>query len=272
MTLIAYLFYEQAVEHVLQLVARLRTQLSVSEIVLIYNRRNLNSSVIALNDSSIRLVPYAGSDWEFGAYQLGLSEAAWRGGRGVIFLNDTAGRNYPFSRSDRCRFVAACQAASAGSEPAVVGKIESTGCTYKLMGRDFNRWVRSNLFYLNAAALEALGGTLFDSAIFHAPRWHGECLDVGVPMSKELEDYLRCWLSPEAGGAGWLAHTQQTGIDAGILRGKLGSILLEKHLAARLLASGAKLVQYEPDGPSPLHRFAVWLFFKRRGLQRRFGL
>lgn len=269
MTLVCYLFYEHAIEHVLDLIERLRRELEVSTVFLVYDRRSLHGENLARGVSGVRIVPYGGEDWEFGAYQLGLNNSDWQGGPGIIFMNDTAGRNYPFTSADLLRFARQCRMASASAEPTIVGKIEHGAGGFSLLGRPFDAWIRSNIFYLNAPALDALGGEIFDSRVFRAPVVQDGRLSVGLPVSPALEAHLLNWLSPDSGKAGWLGHTEQRVADPAVLRGKLGSILLEKHLSARLQAARARFAQYEPEGMSPLHALAVWLFFKRRGLQRR---
>ena len=268
MTLVCYLYYEEAIGQVLDLIARLRKHLDVSRVLIVYDQRRLRGEDLVTSDAQVRVLPYAGDDWEFGAYQLGLDESDWRRG-GLVFLNDTVGRNYPFFAGDLRRFADGCRTAAASDGPVVVGKIEQSTCAYSLLGREFDAWIRSNIFYLNAPALDAIGAELFDAAVFRAPVVEDGRLRVGLPVSPELEAHLLNWLSPSAGKAGWLAHARQTAADPAVLRGKLGSILLEKHLSARLRAAQAKFVSYEPVGTSPVHALAVWLFFKRRGWLRR---
>lgn len=276
MKLTCYIFEASTAGYTFRLVERLCEQMKITAVSVVY-RDALDGKALQDNAQQLgiqtvcKYLPYDGICWEFAAYQLGF-DSLQPCEDGVIVVNDTAGRNYPFLDSDLLRFSEAARRAAVSSSPAIVGKLETNGCGYSLEGNVFDRWVRSNIFYLNAAALDSLNGTLFDPKVFNGARHNDGKLAIDLEVSEDLRRYLLQWLSPDAGKHGWLVHAKRGRASAALLRGKLGSILLEKHLSARLAAAGAQFLSYEPAGRSWSHQLAVWLFFKKRRLKRAFGV
>jgi hypothetical protein len=272
--LTCYAFDADAAASLFRLIGRINVRANISAISVVFRSTIDVRSLHAMAHregifGSCRFVSYDGSNWEFAAYQAGI-ETLEPNHEGVIVVNDTAGRNYPFLHGDLVRFLRQIDLVKGSAKPAIIGKVETAGAIFSFNGVEFDRWIRSNLFYINRAALDSLNGSVFERHVFDAPSCRDGQLAVGVPMSNELERYLLRWMDPSSGKNGWLAHARRPQVDNVVRRGKLGSILLEKHLSARLIAAQAEVISYEPEGNPLWHALAVRLFFKRRRLRQLF--
>jgi hypothetical protein len=257
LAVVAYAFYPQHGEHLARVVARYATG-HAAKVVWVHA-----ASVAAR--PGWQALPHDGAGWEFGAYQRGLDALQQQGWVGPIaFFNDTAGRHYPLPGSELRalrRFALAAPAARA----AVAGHVETAprGCAWR--GLPVPRWVRSNAFVLSPAALQALNGRLFDGEEFAAPRWAEGTLAWPAHLSTALHAHLDRWLmSP--GKHGWRHHAGRPDAAPELLCGKAGSILLEKRMAALVLAAGGTLLP--STGQGMLQRLRERAFFARRRLGR----
>ena len=94
---------------------------------------------------------------EFGAYQAGIDyvlangEPDW-----IVILNDTFAIHQCFSTPLRRNFVRHIAATRDLDTPIIVGQVESIPRSYRLQGFRTHRWVTTNVFGLNRAALRAL--------------------------------------------------------------------------------------------------------------------
>ena len=212
-------------------------------------------------------LPYDGRDWEFGAYQCGLDWLLQRGWAGpVTVFNDTAGIHDPLRRRDLValqRFVRQADPAV----PALAGPVQAAPGAFALHGRAVPAWVRSNLFALSPAGLQALGHRLFVAEEFHAPRLTPQGLDLPEFLSPALRTHVQAWLM-SAGPDGWRHHAGWAQPPLRVLRNKAGSILLEKRLAAQVLAAGGVLVPCNAAEPSLWQQWADRLFYAARHLGR----
>lgn len=276
MNLICYIYYEVAIDNCLLLISRLQKELDIQRVCVVYkDGLNIIGFRNALKNyrisNVVELVPYDGVNWEFGAYQLGCDRLKSNWDEGVIILNDTAGRNYPFFESDLCRFATAVIDSKSINSPVIVGKLESANLDFELCGLRFNQWIRSNIFFLNCASLCALDGKLFDEDLFNLPIISNGKMAFGSALSQPLESYLLNWLYPENLSKGWRGHVGKAVVPQKILRSKAGSILLEKRISALILNKGGAMVSYEPRVGWWLYRFRIRMFFKTRGCRNRLG-
>lgn len=276
MDIACYLYELKAAARTLNLIRRICRESNVDRIAVVFHKAIPLEGIVKSAQrfglhSHCRYIQSAGEHWEFEAYQRGL-DALSPCIHGLIVINDTAGRNYPFFTGDMRRFISAAGAAAVAGKPVIVGKVESRGCGFSLLGIHFHKWIRSNIFYINATGLTALNHTLYDERVFRAPTYQGGQLMINLPVSANLADYLLQWLNPASGKSGWLAHSARRHTGEALLRGKLGSILLEKYISARLESGGGDFVTYEPEERSFWYDYSVRMFFKRRRLLKKVGL
>ncbi|HEY1089772.1 MAG TPA: hypothetical protein VGE47_01640 [Burkholderiaceae bacterium] len=210
-------------------------------------------------------LPYNGLRWEFGAYQLGLDNIESRDS-GVLIANDTFGRNYPFFADELRRFSALVLQARHSALATAVGSVEDKGCEFSLCNIGFRAWVRSNLFYLNGPAIQALDGRVFEPEIFQAPTASQGRLRINLPASPGFADYITAWMAPTPSKHNWLGHTGRSEAPDQVLRDKTGSILLEKRMSSRLLAAGGALLRCNlPE--SAWHRLRLRVYLRLRRLR-----
>lgn len=265
MNLVCYLFDARAAADFAAQIARVDERLPLARICVVY-RDGLSIDLFARDLRKLGVAqsheyhPYAGADWEFGAYQLGI-DAVVRAGDDLIIMNDTAGRHYPLFRADLARFARQVAVAKASPNPTIVGKVESVDHEFCLCDLEFNSWVRSNFFYLNSAAIGVLDRRVFDPSVFRAPLVDGDAFSIGLPASESLRRYLADWISPDPAKGGWLAHSGRRGVSDALRRDKTGSILLEKLLSARVVACGGNLLSYAPDDGAVLYSARTRVFF-----------
>ncbi len=275
MTLVCYIYYEAGINNCFEMISRLVQELDVCRVYIVYIRRisviDLRSALKNYRISDhVEFFPYDGVNWEFGAYQLGCDKLNGNWGDGVLILNDTAGRNYPFFDSDLRRFSREIRDSKEMNSPIIVGKLESANLDFELCGLRFSQWIRSNIFFINRASIMALNGKLFDDELFNLPVSSNGRLTFGCALSQPLESYLLNWLYPESLTKGWRGHVGKIDVPQEVLRGKAGSILLEKRISALILNKGGAMVTYEPKDNGWLYKFRIRMFFKTRGYRNRF--
>lgn len=270
MKLICYIYYADAISHVLRLSVKLQRQFRIREVVVIYNRKNISLLTPPPGGEAWGLLPYDGADWEFGAYQLGLDQLSRDKVEGVLVLNDTAGRNYPLFASNLRELARVCEEFATVAHPVIAGKLESQGHVYAIRGLTFTSWIRSNIFFVNRAGLDALSWRFFDAAVFAAPNCSEGVVTTGGFTSTALESYIANWLHAGSGKQGWLEHAGKAAARDSLLAHKAGSILLEKFLSARITAAGGRLLSYDAPGESWLARLRIKSFYIMRRISRMF--
>jgi len=268
MKLVCYLFDAAALGSSVAQISRINNRLTIERLAFVY-RKGLDAESIvqqlASNCPGImwEIYPYAGNCWEFGAYQYGI-DLIVRDGDDLIVLNDTVGRNYPFFNDEFEKFTQQVSVASISIAPLMVGKVETAGINFQLFDCEFDCWIRSNLFYLNASALDVIGRRVLDDSVFFAPRVNGESFSLGLQASYTLESYLAQWISPDPAHRGWVAHSGRSSVTDAVRRDKTGSILSEKYLSARILRAGGQLLNFVPDGQTTIYRAKVRWFLRIR--------
>lgn len=257
LAVVAYAFYPQHREHLARVVSRYAAGHAARVLW-------VHAPGVAA-PAGWQALQHDGGGWEFGAYQRGLEALQRQGWSGAVaFFNDTAGRHYPLPGSE-LRALRRFALAEGGPRVAVAGHVDAALRGGAWRGLPVPRWVRSNAFVLTPGALQALNGRLFDADEFAAPRWREGTLQWPAHLSPALHDHLDCWLmSP--GKQGWRHHAGRPDAAPELLRGKAGSILLEKRMAALVLAAGGTFV---PTGRQGLwQRVQERAFFARRRLGR----
>ena len=272
MKIVSYIFEPVAIKNLVAHLSLLERRLPIETIVIIYNKKLTLHEVkchFIFLDRAIKCIfyDYDGKNWEFGAYQLGIEKAV-KQGDDLIIMNDTFGRHYPFFKSDLNRFVANIDIAKVSQIPQVVGKVEGKGIPFYLCGYEFDSWIRSNLFYLNAAALTCLKFRIFDGSVFHAPVVKDKNFSLGISASDRLQHYLESWMSCDPQNGGWLAHSGHKKVSDALRRDKTGSILLEKLVSARILSAEGKLLNYALDNSAFIYQARIRAFFRIRRIKR----
>lgn len=214
-----------------------------------------------------------GRRWEFGAWQagverLGADAAVW------LLLNDTAGVNDPWPQAERARLrqqadqlTAEWADRNASRAPLLAGALKPAPAGCALEGQALPAWVQTQAFVISAAALQALDGRLFDRALFEAPQVAGGRIRWPDGVSPALAAHIGGWLT-RPGKDGWRHHSGRAAVPDALLRDKAGAILLEKRLAARVLAAGGQLVDCSRAPSGPWQRLQRRVFY----WQRRLGL
>jgi hypothetical protein len=221
-----------------------------------------------VGDADLRLplleIEDDGRRWEFGAWQRGVEALctddppdAW------LLLNDTAGVNDPWPRAERQALRRRVDTMAAADTPVLAGAVKSAppGCAWA--DRPLPAWVQSHAFGLSAAGLAALGGRLFDEAVFASVQVVQGQLQWPATVSPALAGHVSRWLT-DPGQHGWRRHSGRSEVPDALLRDKAGAILLEKRLAALVLAAGGTLHDCSPPSSGPWQQLARRFFYWQR--------
>jgi hypothetical protein len=186
---------------------------------------------------------------EFGAYQAGMQQVLkmhdpdW-----LVIANDTFAAHSNFALGYRRNLVR-----EIGLErdcPAIVGAVYALRRSFALLGLRAHRWVQSNVFALNRAAVQALGARLYDPTVDEMvvaspdpDRFFSEDMD---PV---LRDHIGSWLFGNRPCANlWYGHEPLSEANCEKMARKARAILHEKYLSARLDAVGAEFVNFRDLG------------------------
>lgn len=188
------------------------------------------------------VIQHDNSGTEFGAYQAGVDrmlanfDPDW-----ILIANDTFATHNNFGTVYRNKLIA--ELAQPRSSPAIIGQVVSLPRSYKLAGLRAHRWITTNLFAINRAALRALGGIIYrpelESLVVETADLSGFFLPAVDPV---LRDHLEVWLFRTRPGWHWYASDSLQPANAARMARKARSILQEKNLAALLEESGAEFV------------------------------
>ena len=206
-----------------------------------------------------------GKRWEFAAWQRGIdclsaspaTPAAW------LLLNDTAGVSDPWPRTERIALRNAAQAMCGEASVVLAGRVRLAPAASVFAGQSLPGWVQTHAFSLSAAALRALGGTVFDASVFASPLVRAGQIELPTSLSPALATHISGWLT-RPGADGWRTHSGRREVSDALLRDKAGAILLEKRLAAGVLAAGGALCDCSPAAPGMMAGLSRRLFYWRR--------
>ena len=212
---------------------------------------NHETAWVALNDTELRrgdrseLIRHDNSGMEFGAYQAGLDRLLREGEPDwVLFANDTFATHQSFGSVYRQKLAADLERRF--DYPAIIGRVVSMPQSYQIEGMRAHRWVTTNLFAINRAALRALGGRIYRSELdaliietsdmdsFFDPR-----IDPG------LRKFLEVWLFRARPGWHWHASDPLQPANAAKMARKARSIIQERHLGALLEEWAAEFVNLD---------------------------
>lgn len=243
---------EARVAPTLRSLQRLRSRLGDPPVVCVVNGPDALPATRAAAASlppSVQVVAHDNAGWEFGAYQAGHDALqATRDFDWLLFVNDTFSTHQRFPGAYETRLVEAV--ARTVDFPVVVGQIEKLGRSYLLRGLRTHRWVTTNAFALNRAALTALGGRLWDPSLASAIRDTG---DLRAFFAGELDpvltEHISSWLFEEPPAMfRWYGAAPLSAANAERMANKARSILQEKRLAAVLEGASADFVDIKDVG------------------------
>jgi hypothetical protein len=214
--------------------------------------------VLELEDDGLR--------WEFGAWQRGIDALRGPGEPDAwLLVNDTAGVNDPWPLAERRALRGAADAMALSDAVTLAGALKPAPPGCALGGRPLPAWVQSQAFSLSAAALRALEGSVFDPNVFAAPQVTQGQFTFPETVSLALAAHIGGWLT-RPGKDGWRHHSGRAAVADGLLRDKAGAILLEKRLAATVLAAGGTLQDCSPPSAGALQQLSRRLFYWQRRL------
>lgn len=203
---------------------------------------NQESAAVALQAAGLgrdagatKLLRHDNSGQEFGAYQAGLeallgaADPDW-----VLVFNDTFATHDNFASPYRERLRG--ELFHIRAHPTIVGQVEAIARSYRLAGLRTHRWVRSNVFALNRAALQALERRIY------VPEFDAAVVETADPaqffapvVDAVLAEHLRMWLfTPRTGAVHWYGAAPLEAANVARMARKARSILQEKYLSARL--------------------------------------
>lgn len=104
-------------------------------------------------------VAHDNSGMEFGGYQAGLDRVAAHGPDDVLIMNDTLGSHDHWGRNKLRCF--ARVVANHRQNGVVAGHVQCGEQSIVLKDRHASHWIRSNLFFIDRVALEAVDGRLY---------------------------------------------------------------------------------------------------------------
>jgi hypothetical protein len=182
-----------------------------------------------------------------------------------LLLNDTAGVNDPWPVAERQALRRAADAMAVSGAVVLAGAVKPAPQACALAGQPLPAWVQSQAYALSAAALRALDGRVFDADLFAAPQVLQGQLTWPPSVSTALAAHIGGWLT-RPGKDGWRHHSGRAEVADTLLRDKAGAILLEKRLAAVVLAAGGVLQDCSPPSGGALQLLARRLFYWQRRL------
>lgn len=240
-------YYERHLACSLKQLQSLRTLLDASRCVVVSNNP---AFATPLQEAKTRnsfiddVVLHDNGGLEFGAYQAGLnslcrtSDPDW-----VVVLNDTLATHHCFSSPTRANFVRHLIAPGLADFPIVVGQVESLARSYALHGMRTHRWITTNVFALNRAALQRLDHRIHIPDLDRLVESSGDRAHFFADdMDSILREHLDRWLFEPNGANSWYGAAPLDSGNAAKFAGKARSIIQEKFLSARLDSIGTMFV------------------------------
>ena len=243
--IVCVLYYKDYIGPTLRALHRIQAEIACAHTVLVLNGTDVSLEYAQTRAASMKaeIIRHDNCGAEFGGYQVGVerltasNQPSW-----VIFANDTFATHGHFGNADRRRLIA--QLIASREHPTIVGRVESLPRSFELAGHLSHRWITSNIFAVNHAALHALRGRIYDPALESLVT---ETADLGAFFDRDMSPVLRShvanWLfGYEKDYPTWYAASPLAAHNAVKMARKARAILQELHLSASLEASGAEFV------------------------------
>ena len=233
------------VDQTLRILGRIKRHVPALHSVFVANHdsawRALQASP-AIGGSSTTVLRHDNSGMEFGASQAGLDRLlADHDPEWVLFANDTVATHHSFGTIYRRKLAA--ELGRRREVPAIIGQVVSLPRSFQIEGRRTHRWITTNLFALNRAALRVLDGRVYRIDLDARVTETSEMADFfALQVDPVLREHLEAWLFRAHPGWHWYASDPLSAINMTKMARKARSILQEKYLSAVLEDVGAEFV------------------------------
>lgn len=226
---------------------RIRHSVAAQHTVFVANHESAWSELSQMGPrrGDFELIRHDNSGMEFGAYQAGIdrllgeNKIEW-----VLFINDTFATHQSFGFVYRRKLAA--DLCRKFDYPAIIGRVVSLPRSYQIEGMRAHRWVTTNLFAINRAAIRALGGRVYrtelDSLIIETSdmdKFFDPRIDRG------LREFLEAWLFRARPGWHWYASDPLRPDNAAKMARKARSVIQERYLSALLEDRAAEFVNLD---------------------------
>jgi hypothetical protein len=194
------------------------------------------TSLYSLNQVSVAFVRHDNTGFEFGAYQRGIDEIRKSESRpfDVLVMNDTVGTH---QRIDRLYLRNFRDTVRTRPVRSIVGNTDSVPRRLDVNGLYCVRWVRSNLFYMDHAALSSIDHTIYvpgiDDLILGGPT---EAEFYSHDVSPSLKHHISSWLFGN-GALAWYKAQPLSAENCTRMAFKARCVLQELYLSMRLEAA-----------------------------------
>lgn len=233
--LISVHYHPAYVRRNVEALRKVRAALQPSLHVAISNGSELQLKHLLPSSFSAQLCVHSNEGAEFGAYHAGLQHAlstVHKRPRWVIFVNDTLGNHATLTPIALRRFRDEIIDKPDSACPIAIGKQDFTVRSFAINGLRGHRWIRTHIFALNAAAIEALGHRMrfkeLDSLI---PGGSVEDKFFDPAVDPTLRERLRQWLFADRGPMRWYGACPLDEASAQRMTRKARSILHEMYLS-----------------------------------------
>lgn len=169
----------------------------------------------------------------------------------VVFANDTFCHHNKFGFLTRLRFVSAFKKTARKAEaPILVGEIHELGHLFSIGDVKSGFWVCTYLFALTGSLIMRMGSLIPEDNLASIRFGYTQENFITGEVSSNLASHICRWLLGE-GPTTWYGKEKLTSENRESLIGKAKSILCEKYLTARALATGATVISVFSN---PLYR------------------
>lgn len=243
-----------------ELIARIARSTPLDRIVVVWNGQGpvpVETASLSPLGNVVEVLKGSNHGREFGGYQDGLDRLQRRATGGVYFLNDTAGVHNYLPRYFVDALVSAADR-SWGERGVCVGHADRALQVLEINGLTSEFWIRSNLFYLDAAALQSLDWTIYSPEINalvpgDSPhRFYADALS--VPMQERINRWM---FQPSR--RSWYGAAPLTRDNVEFMAGKVRSILQEYYFSMRIARAN---IQFSRTDMSTLQ--LLWLKLTNR--------
>jgi hypothetical protein len=237
-------YYPEHVGQTIRALDRIRSAVPTTLSVFVANSSEARTRLAAAPSPGgvVELLSHDNSGMEFGAYQAGLDRVLERSDPDwVVFANDTFSTHVSFATPYHRRLVA--ELARSSPFPAVVGQVEALRRSYGICGLRAHRWITTNLFALDRAAIEGLARRVYWTDV------DAQIVETADPekffaasLDPAIREQLEAWLFKARPGWHWYGAQALQAANAARMCRKARSILQEKYLSAALEAQSAEFI------------------------------